>query len=132
MDRLKNPFIQSVIFLNEPSKCTIAFMANKSSKILINLQKYPILALTLDVTHSKDPLQNEGIMIEAITRTSTSPLEIQQCYNDLQKKYGIDITAKILGMEITADYTKIQATPTKIIHWKGPFFQRFVCTSKKV
>ncbi len=131
MDRLKKPIIQSVIFVNEPSKCTIAFIAKRSSQIRKNLQNNPYLTLTLDETHLKDPLQHEGIMIETTTRTSTSQSEIQQCYDDLQKKYGIDITAKILGMEIITDYIKIEATPTKIIHWEGPFYRKFVCTGKK-
>ncbi len=127
MDRRNNPFIQSLIFVNEPEKCSIMLPVKKSSLIAENLKHKPLLTLTLDKTHPTDPLGNEGIMIEATTRLLLSQNEVQCCYTDIQKKYGIDVTTKILGMEVLSDYMTIQATPRKIVYWKGPFFQKFTC-----
>ena len=127
MDRTNNPFVQSFIFANEPEKCSINIPVKRASQIAGNLKNNPLLTLTLDKTHPTDPAQNEGIMIEATTRSLLSQDEIQHCYTDIQRKYGIDVTTKILGMEGLSEYIAIQAIPKKIVHWKGPYFQKFTC-----
>jgi hypothetical protein len=104
---------------------------NKTARVMKNLKNNPIVTFTIDKTHPIDPMQNEGIMVEAKTHPNKAKLEIKQCYNKIQNKYGIDIATKILGMEVLSDYVSIRATPTKIVYWKGPFFRKFECQKRK-
>ncbi len=121
------PFIQSFLFVNEFESCTILFLAKKDSIVGKNLRKNPHLTLTIDKTHPTDPHQNEGIMVESMTIASTNLKEIDNSYDLLQSKYGTEITSKILGIDDITDYLSIRTSPKQIIHWKGPYFQRFIC-----
>lgn len=121
------PQIQPLIFVNELGRCNLAFLVKKHSTITKNLQKNPKLALTIDETHPTNPLQNKGIMIEAVSQQNNTKDEIEECFNSLQNKYGSDIVTKILGIDIILNYIKVQVLPVKIVYWKGPFFKKFRC-----
>ncbi len=131
IDSHGNPRIQPIIFINEPGKCNIAFLAKKGSMIVSDIEKNSKIALTTDITHPINPSLNTGIMIEAVSELVSSQKEVEQCFDNLQNKYSIDIVSKILGIDIILSYIKIKAFPLKIVFWKGPFFKRFICKRKK-
>ncbi len=125
------PHIQPIIFVNEPDKCNLAYLVNKQSNMVSNLNKNLNLALTIDETHPTNPFWNRGIMIEAVSQQSNSQDDVRECFDDLQKKYTFDVVTKILGIDIILKYIKIMAFPVKIVYWKGPFFKKFKCEQRK-
>ncbi len=131
LDASNSPRIQPTIFTNEAGKCNIAFLVHKGSSLARNIQKHPNITFSTDQTHQTDPSQNTGIMIETVSRAIFSPEEVSMCFDNLQEKYGVDEVTKIMGINIPVSYIKIEAFPTKIVYWKGPFFKRFICKQSK-
>ncbi|MFX0170876.1 MAG: pyridoxamine 5'-phosphate oxidase family protein [Candidatus Hodarchaeota archaeon] len=125
------PRICPTIFVNEPEKCILSFLINKKAKILEDLENNPFIALTIDETDPTNPFVGTGIMIEAKTQHSTSKSEINQCLENLQKKYNLDVVTKILGIDVIDKYIKFRALPIKLVFWKGPFFRKITCKGKK-
>lgn len=131
ISRENYPIIQSLLFVNEHEKCNLRFLVNSKSNILVNLNHNPFLTLTLDKTHPSNPLRHEGIMIEAKAHLTSSANDIQLCYNELLDKYGVEIVTKILGAVEMDELIAIGTIPNKIVHWKGPFFQKLDCSKRK-
>ena len=132
IDPYGKPHIQPIIFVNELGKCNLAYLVNKQSNMVSNLNKNPNLALTIGETHPTNPFWNKGIMIEAVSQQSNSQDDVRECFEDLQKKYNFDVVTKILGIDIILKYIKIMAFPVKIVYWKAPaFFKKFKCKQRK-
>ncbi|MFX0209850.1 MAG: pyridoxamine 5'-phosphate oxidase family protein [Candidatus Hodarchaeota archaeon] len=125
------PRISPTIFVNEPGKCVLSFLINKKGKILEDLENNPFMALTIDETDPTNPFVGTGIMIEAKSQLSNSRSEINQCLENLQKKYNLDVVTKILGIDVISKYIKFRALPIKLVFWKGPFFRKITCKNKK-
>ena len=131
IDSYNSPVIQPIIFTNEIGKCNLAFLVKKGSSLAKSIQRDPIITLTTDRTHQIDPSMNTGIMIETMSQVVFSQEEVNDCFTNLQKKYGADEVTKIMGIDAPQSYIKIKAFPTKIVYWKGPFFKRFTCNQAK-
>jgi len=127
----KRPHIQPTIFINEPGKCSIVFLANRQSSMVKNLYQNPKTSLTIDKVHPLNPFLNKGIMIEAITHINDSKEVINEILENFQRKYTLEVVSKILGIDILQNCVKIRSLPQKIVYWEGPIFKRFKCKKHK-
>ena len=127
VNRFNDPQIHPLLFSNESGKCMISFIQNLESDVTRNLRNHPYLALTIDKTDPEVKFLNNGIMVEAVASSSINPQDVQECFKNLQNKYGTNIITTILGIDLDSHYIRFQARPLKIVYWKGPFFRTFKC-----
>lgn len=124
------PHITPIMYYFEMNKCIIKFLIEKKSVKARNLRKNPYVSFTADSTHKTNPLMNTGIMINAIARFDDTSNEIETGYERLRRRYSSQMIPELVGTYTLKSDLLVRASIFKIVYWKGPFFQRFICKKR--
>lgn len=124
------PHITPVMYNYEMNRCLISFLIQKNSVKARNLKRNPYVSFTADSTHKTDPLMNSGIMINAVATFSDTTDEIKEVFQRLQKRYSSHMIPELVGTYTLKSDLLVRASIFKIVYWKGPFFQRFICKKR--
>jgi hypothetical protein len=125
------PHIHPVLFSNEPNSCVITFLLYKQSVIAKNLINNPNISLAIDITHPINPFWNRGISIKGNANLFGKIEELETGFSYLEEKYGLSTVTKILGIDKLQESVRVRVHPLKIVYWKGPYFKRFKCKSRR-
>ena len=125
------PHITPVMFTFEMEKCLLAFLIEKKSVKARNLRSNPIISFTADISHRTDPLKNSGIMVSALGQMIESENEIKTYYERIRKRYTAHFSPELVETYTIISDLLIKAPIFKIVYWKGPFFKRFICKSRR-
>ncbi|MHA1946666.1 MAG: pyridoxamine 5'-phosphate oxidase family protein [Candidatus Hodarchaeales archaeon] len=124
------PHITPVMFTFELDRCLLAFLIEKKSVKARNLRSNPFISFTADISHRTDPLQNSGIMVNALGRMIESEDEIKTYFERIKKRYTANFSPELVETHTIISDLLIKAPIFKIVYWKGPFFDRFICQSR--
>ncbi|MHA2224944.1 MAG: pyridoxamine 5'-phosphate oxidase family protein [Candidatus Hodarchaeales archaeon] len=126
IDRNHTPHIVPLIFFFDEKKGLILCVAEKKSNKVKNMQINPYVTFSTDKTHRNNPLLNTGVMIETVVELIDDDNEIVEVMANLQEKYNTILDSKLLAFRVFDSDILIKAHLMKIVHWKGPYFQRYV------
>jgi nitroimidazol reductase NimA-like FMN-containing flavoprotein (pyridoxamine 5'-phosphate oxidase superfamily) len=124
------PHITPIMYTYEIDRCLLSFLIEKKSVKARNLRKNPFVSFTADISHQTDPLQNTGIMVNAIAELFDSEDEIADSYERIRRRYSSHLVPELVEKYAFNSDLLIRAAIFKIVHWRGPFFTRFVCKSR--
>lgn len=125
------PHITPVMYYFEMNRCLISFLTDKNSVKARNIRKNPFISFTVDITYSHLPLQNTGIMILAFGELSNSMEDIDECLERLRRRYSSHLMPELVDKYASKDDLCVKAAIIKVVYWKGPFFQRFECPTRR-
>jgi nitroimidazol reductase NimA-like FMN-containing flavoprotein (pyridoxamine 5'-phosphate oxidase superfamily) len=125
------PHITPVMYYFEMNRCLIFFLTDKNSIKARNLRKNPFVSFTVDITYTTNPLQNTGIMVNAFAELSKSKEDIIECLERLRRRYSSHMIPELVETYASSNDLCVKAAIIKIVYWKGPFFQRFECPTRK-
>ncbi|MFW9779836.1 MAG: pyridoxamine 5'-phosphate oxidase family protein [Candidatus Heimdallarchaeota archaeon] len=126
------PHITPIMYYYEMNECSLSFLIGKTSVKARNLRKNPFVSLTTDTTHPSNPLENSGIMITAVTELSDSWEDISECLERLRRRYSSHLIPMLVETFASTNDLYVKAEIIRIVHWKGPFFERFECPTRKL
>ncbi len=123
----RTPHITPIMYMYEMERCLLTFLIEKSSAKARNLRKNPFVSFTADISHQTDPLQNTGVMVSAFAELSDSKDEIADSYERIRRRYSSHLVPELVEKYAINSDLLIKAAIFKIVHWKGPYFKRFLC-----
>lgn len=121
------PHITPIMYIYELDRCLLSFLVEKKSVKARNIILNPFISFTTDISHQTDPLQNTGIMASALAEVFDSKEEIANSYERLRRRYSSHLVPELVEKFAINSDLLVRAAIFKIVHWKGPFFKRFVC-----
>ncbi len=125
IDKKFFPHIVPLVFYFDTDKSLIYCVAEEKSTKVRNMKTNPFVAFTTDIVHPHNPLLNSGIMIQTKVEISKENGQITEIMIKLQTKYQTHFDSKLLSLKVYESDVLVIAHPSKIVYWKGPFFQRF-------
>ena len=131
IDHKQRPHVVPLIFLFDVDRCLILCVAGRKSAKVRNMQQNPYVTFSTDETHPINPLLNKGIMIETVVELSEDDNQIVEVMAKIQEKYNTLLDSKLVTTRVFDTDILIIAHPMKIVHWKGPFFHRFIFTKRR-